>query len=265
MEVEQLKNILLITDDYYASGEVQRNLSNFQSHVVTIEGAVNLEQPNVQQLLLIFDLIILQVSKASRLEHVNWNGYLQTSLPVIVLNSDYTNEYPAHIPLDIKVVQYPLPVKQLVKIVDSLLEGEQRSETMRSTQFDTLDIAPQQVYRAFERAPGTNQSNKRVLALNEKVMYIDDTLVYLSQKEERLMKLLLDAEYNPVSSKDVYEKIWEETYDRSKQPYVSNIVKKLRAKVRHCLNEEVNLILNQKKQGYYLNNRFEGVKNYQMA
>lgn len=259
-----MKNILLITDDYYASGEVQRSLSNFQCHVVTIEGLVNLEQPSIQQLVLIFDLIILHVNKASRLERVNWVGYTQTSLPVMVLNSDYSNEYPAHIPLDIKVFQYPLSVKQLLKIVNSLMDSEQRGELIVDVQFDSLDIAPQQVYRAFERTQ-SSQSSKRTLTLNEKVMYIDDTLVYLSQKEERLMKLLIDAEYSPVSSKEVYEQIWEEPYDRSKQPYVSNIVKKLRAKVRHCLNEEVNLILNQKKQGYYLNNRFEGVKNYQMA
>lgn len=92
--------------------------------------------------------------------------------------------------------------------------------------------------------------------LDRDVLVVQETPILLSEKEMRLLTTIVESKHTPITTENLFGYLWEDEYDKKKQGYVGNLVKKVRNKVQIATGIQVPIIINKKDKGYYLNHLF---------
>lgn len=276
------KRIMILTDNYHAVTDIQGELIELNYEVMTSEGLVEDIYEGNSFFISAFDLIVVHEAEVAWVTKPLLETLMNLNLAIIILSPEQRDDFIEVINEHTLFLQYPTTLKNLYETIEKLLHQNHQvfqsvksvlaSETSSNGELETEPkVQVQGAYRAFTPNGSTdipcrnqqpqltknNDLNKQIL-LRDKLLVIDEKLVYLSNKEQELLTLLVEANYEPVSSQQLYEKIWNCEYSNDKQPYISNLVKKIRLKVKDTLDSDVSIILNQKNRGYYLNSIFVG-------
>lgn len=122
------------------------------------------------------------------------------------------------------------------------------------------------VYRAFPkreyvlpkpvRLKQTKKEKQYRFTINNQGILVDEQLVTLTPKELELFTHLVKRHPNLVSHEELFQTIWNKKYDLTKQPFLSNLVMKIRNKVHEQHGSNDSIIINRKGEGYKINERF---------
>lgn len=274
---------MILTDNYHAVTDIQGELIELNYEVMTSEGLIEDIYEGNSFFISAFDLIVVHEAEVAWVTKQLLETLMNLNLAIIILSPERRSDFIEATNEHTLFLQYPTTLKNLYDTIEKLLHQNHQvfqsvksvlaSEEANSGELETAPkgVQVQGAYRAFAsngsttdvpcrtqpQLTKTNDINKQIM-LRDKLLVIDEKLVYLSNKEQELLTLLVEANYEPVSSQQLYEKIWNCEYSNDKQPYISNLVKKIRLKVKDTLDSDVSIILNQKNRGYYLNSIFVG-------
>lgn len=181
-----------------------------------------------------FDLVVLNQALLSDLKPECIIKMKQLKTPVVVLsalNQDEKNYY----------LSYPI---SQARLTDELAKHlKQTSEY------------PFFLNSIYDEAVGDHLIKHHVEVINHKLI-IDGVPIVLSKKEFQLFSILMAADYNLVDNQTIFKGIWNVDYELIKQPFLSNLVMKIRNKIQIEVGLTEPIILNKKGVGYRINEAY---------
>jgi DNA-binding response OmpR family regulator len=127
---------------------------------------------------------------------------------------------------------------------------------------EPMDKSTLPVYRAFdvENKKVANLVSKNLPFYYFKIangkLIINGFPVSLSPKELKLMQYLCSCLNRLVDNQELYEEIWSKKYTHTKQPFLSNLILRVRKKVTDEFGITDSIITNQKGKGYVISSNF---------
>lgn len=272
------EKIVYVTNERDSAFELQEEFFQlgYEFFILT---SIQIETEENISFLNFFDVVILRETKNNWITPSLIDKLNDSAIPTIIMSPYQLNV--SHCQL-IEIMQYPLSHFKLHATVYSVIDKE-RQEVNRPVE---LSVASEvfvdgnlvkDVFRAFPKKISmiVQPTKKKVIVpkeknvaklknfeilLSDKTLYIDYQPIKLTNKEQMLMDLLIKAKYQPISNQYVFYQLWNQSYLPTHQPYIANLIKKIRQKVMHCFETELSIILNTRKKGYYLNPKFKIIK-----
>jgi DNA-binding response OmpR family regulator len=110
--------------------------------------------------------------------------------------------------------------------------------------------------RKFEKQLAYQQKVQNSLKYEDGHFWVNEHFIDFTRKEVEVLHVIMLGGHDLVCNEEIYEAVWGGQFDKSKQPFLSNLVLKIRKKVRDEINIPDSIILNRKGDGYKLNEKF---------
>jgi DNA-binding response OmpR family regulator len=277
------KRIVILTNNTQGLNHVAEDL-NTDYEVLVSESCCEDASEGHFEFISSFDLIILDQTVFTKLDPNRFAMLLSINKPLMILSGERGTINEGENDYSLMYVTYPVTGAKLQDHVKSVLDGdlsgqlvnacsnadtvgdEQVTVTQTSSFVDKDKLG---VYRAFSAPQAVaepvyrlevEQANARtdqyVYEIANHNLVIDGYPILLSPKELELFDCLSKTNHRLVSNEELFEKIWGKEYHFSKQPFLSNLVMKIRKKVCDEYGVLDSIIINRKGVGYKLNDKF---------
>lgn len=255
------EKIIIVSDHPAVTVSLQKELIENSYDVMVSHSLISDIYEGQLLFLKAFDLVVLHEVQTRWLDQRLLQSLQILNLPLMIisLQGDPYGNYE-----QMENVYYPR-VKQvneyfgdIVKILSHLpleetQEDEEVSGVYRAFQEEEVN---DQYWMPADVAPKIIENEGYPIELQGNVLSLGSRNIYLSQREQELMQLLIEANYQPLPNSYLFREIWQQEYSQDKQAYIGNLVKKTRAKIMKNSSIKMPIILNQKSNGYFINNRF---------
>lgn len=269
------EKIVYVTNEHNSAFELQEEFFQlgYEFFILT---SIQIEAEENISFLNFFDVVILRESQNSWISQALIDKLNESAFPTVIMSPYEFNI--SHCEF-IEATPYPFSHFKLHVAMYSLIHKNERQmkhldETAAAEVFldgelvkDVFRAFPKKISLAMQPVEKKTTVPKQIarkvapknfeILLSDKILYIDKQPIKLTKKERMLMDLLIKAKHQPVSNQYTYYQIWHQNYLPAHQPYIANVIKKIRLKVMHRFETELYIILNARKKGYYLNPKFK--------
>jgi DNA-binding response OmpR family regulator len=276
------KKIVILTNNAPALQFIQEDLMTSNYEVMVSESCLDEVMNGQFEFIQRFDLIVLDQLIYSELPSDIYASLLSLGKPLMILSGDREsikegeNDYT----LMYVTVTYPVTKASLKGHIDVLLDNTSSFTTQELPVRSDENVFVAQartardddklgVYRAFaptdfsreyvtsvETREDTKVTDNYEFEIANHNLVIDGYPILLSPKELELFECLSSHNHRLVSNEELFETIWGKEYQVSKQPFLSNLVMKIRKKVCDEYGVLDSIIINRKGVGYKLNDKF---------
>jgi len=237
------KRIVILTDEPVGFGEFQEELINFGFQVLA--GPASIAQSMFGDVPFIenFDLIIIDQKSVNSISQ-EVDEIIQTAKrPVIFLTLQENGRI---------MLAKQASFIDVFREIQAVLASE-REETH---QIPLLEPESNTYYQLEELAINTGVQTDFHYELKTARLIIDGFSIQLSPKEERLINALATCKTGLISNSELYESVWEKEYQTRNQPFLSNLILRVRKKVAKEHGTKESFIINKKGKGYQINEKF---------
>lgn len=233
------KKVLVISENIYDVKVICDELIHASYEVVMTQKNIQGNEVSDLQFLSYFDLVVLHEMQFAWLEQSFIDIFLSLNTKIIIISSpERQGELNAMNP-EIICLSYPLSLELLLRSARLLL-----NQSPTNTQMEQSIVQPTSFVK--ENKPDQIHIDGHVLSFKGQQ-------VILSKREQELLSLLVQANYQPLPTSVIYEQIWKQPFKVQNQPIISNLVRNLRYEVQTTFDTDQEFILNKKGSGYYLN------------
>lgn len=102
----------------------------------------------------------------------------------------------------------------------------------------------------------TQAKNKHIVEVIKGKLIVDGIPILLSHREFQLFGLLVENKEAFLDNQTIFRTIWQEDWQLDKQPYLGNLVMKIKNKILIETGAEEPFIINKKSIGYRINDAF---------
>ncbi|SJZ79002.1 Transcriptional regulatory protein, C terminal [Pilibacter termitis] len=215
-----------------------------------------------------FDILLFDSVSYNKLPKENLANLQKQSKPIAVFSIKETLNGDYHYLFSLLKTE-----KEIVNYLSLLLNDEQEEEKYSAKEFEddkyklkALFNTPEvsaSVYRYYdmpESIPNYSMpernDEKYSIEIYDNNLIVNGFPIRLSKKESQVLESVVNANHDIICNEQLFEKVWNKKYDDSKQPFLSNLILKIRRKVREEYGTIDSIILNQKGKGYQLNEKF---------
>ncbi|MDR1568204.1 MAG: hypothetical protein LBS33_05970 [Streptococcaceae bacterium] len=215
------KRLLLVTNDLARTAKIQQLLKLEGYEVMTSESCLNDIEDGGAAFYEAFDLIVLHQDLLNNLSESCLMKIKELRTSFLILSTISNSE-------NLHCISYPVTNDKIISEISSHLKRSQ----------DHIFFANQSRYN--------EQYAKHFVKVVNHKLIINGIPVVLSRKEFQLFELLTNEDYNLVDNITIFKEIWGGEYDLSKQPFLSNLVMKIRNKILLEVGLTESIILNKK-------------------
>lgn len=225
------KRVLLITNDLSTVSGIQKELQNNDYEVMTSETCFSEVSEGNTTFLEAFDLIVLHQNLLKEIQQDCISKIQNVNKPAIILSviGDQADNY---------FISYPVSSENISNEINDHLTKKLEHPIFINNNF------------------GLDRKARHAIEVVNHKLIIDGTPVVLSRKEFQLFELLAAENYNLVDNQTIFREIWDTDYELLKQPFLSNLVMKIRKKVLSEVGIEESVIINKKGVGYCINDLY---------
>lgn len=232
------KKVLVISENIYDVKVICDELMHAAYEVVMTQKNIQGNEVGDLQFLSYFDLVVLHEMQFAWLERSFIDTFLSLDTKVIIISSPERQAELSALNPEIICLSYPLSLELLLRSARLLL-----NQPADSTVEQPL----------FKSAAPVKESAPEQIHIDGHVLSFKGQQVILSKREQELLSLLVQANYQPLPTSVIYEQIWKQPFKVQNQPIISNLVRNLRYEVQSTFDTDQEFILNKKGSGYYLN------------
>ena len=235
------KRIVILTQDPKGFGDFQQELMHCGFDVLagplTIAQSVSGDTPFIEN----FDLILMDQKAKELMNKPVKSALKKAAKPLLYISIEDEGQI---------FLSHQLPSTKLCQQIQGLLQNESKEEEKERVLFEQLEEL------AIQSQTLDEDDCSFHFELTNSNLIIDGFPIQLSPKEMSLLEFLSTTTERLVTNSELYEQVWKKEYKPNRQPFLSNLILRIRKKVEQEYGVTDSFILNRKGKGYQISQKF---------